>query len=93
MTKRSQRNASIEQLWESDSACAAGTALLAAPIALAKSILFVNQESIDKALFRSDGARRSPQVKNPDRNWGQDKLKTSKASKVGEIKKLDRTCI
>ncbi|MEG4286904.1 hypothetical protein QUB68_27755 [Microcoleus sp. A006_D1] len=53
----------------------------------------VNQESTDKVLFRSDGARRSQKVTNPDRNWGQDKLKTSKASKVGEIWKLDNICI
>ncbi|MBE9188311.1 hypothetical protein IQ270_27690 [Microcoleus sp. LEGE 07076] len=53
MTKRSQRNASIEQLWESDSACAAGTALLAAPIALAKSILSIKNRQIKLYLDRT----------------------------------------
>ncbi|PSB26426.1 hypothetical protein C7B69_11655 [filamentous cyanobacterium Phorm 46] len=66
--------------------------MLAAPIALTKSILLI-QESRNEVLFRSNGARRSQKVTNPDRNWGQDKLKTSKASKVGEIRKLDNICI
>ncbi|MBE9095945.1 hypothetical protein [Tychonema sp. LEGE 07203] len=46
MTKRSQRNASIEQLWESNSPRAASTALLAVPIALAKSILSIKNRQI-----------------------------------------------
>ncbi|MEG5138127.1 MULTISPECIES: hypothetical protein [unclassified Microcoleus] len=92
MTKRSQRNALIEQLWESNNACAAGTALLAAPIALAKSILSIKNRQIK--LYLDPTVRAEAQkVTNPDRNWGQDKLKTSKASKVGEIQKLDNICI
>ncbi|MEG4280370.1 hypothetical protein QUA62_23250 [Microcoleus sp. MON1_C1] len=46
MTKRSQRNAWIKQHWESNSACAASTALLAAPIALTKSILSIKNRQI-----------------------------------------------
>lgn len=92
MTKRSQRKASIERLWESNSACAGSTALLAAPIALAKSILSIKNRQIKLYLDRTVRAE-APQVKTPDRNGGQDKVKTSKASKVGEIQKLDRTCI
>ncbi|MEG4987654.1 hypothetical protein QUB08_18045 [Microcoleus sp. BR0-C5] len=59
MTKRSQRNAWIKQPWESNSACAASTALLASSTGRTHKIDLVNQESTDKALFRSDGARRS----------------------------------
>jgi hypothetical protein len=57
-----------------------------------RKIDLVNQESTDQVLFRPNGARGSQKVTNPDRNWGQDKLKTSKASKVGEIQKLDKIC-
>ncbi len=57
-----------------------------------RKIDLVNQESTDKALLRPDGARGSQKVTNPDRNLGQDKLNTSKASKVGEIRKLDKIC-
>jgi hypothetical protein len=53
MTKRSQRNASIKQLWESKSACAASTALLAAPIALTKSILSIKNRQIKFYLDRT----------------------------------------
>jgi hypothetical protein len=65
MTKRSQRNALIEQLWKSNSACAAGTALLAAPIALTKSILFVNQESTEKFYLDRTVRAEAPKSENP----------------------------
>ncbi|MEG3891931.1 hypothetical protein QT973_16045 [Microcoleus sp. Z1_A1] len=53
MTKRSQRNAWIKQPWESNSACAASTALLAAPVALTKSILSIKNRQIKLYLDRT----------------------------------------
>ena len=52
----------------------------------------VNQESREKFYLDRTVRAEAQKVKKPDRNWGQDKLKTSKASKVGEIQKLDKIC-
>ncbi len=80
MTKRSQRNALIEQLWESNSACAAGTALLAAPIALAKSILSIKNRQIK--LYLDPTVRAEAQkVTAPDRNWGARQAKNKQGFK------------
>ncbi|MEG4531930.1 hypothetical protein [Microcoleus sp. D2_18a_D3] len=91
MTKRSQRNGWIKQPWESNSACAASTALLAAPIALTKSILSIKNRQIKLYLDRT--VRAEANKSKPPIAWGKDKLKTSKASKVGEIWKLDNMWI
>ncbi|UNU26685.1 hypothetical protein [Microcoleus vaginatus] len=64
MTKRSQRNAWIKQPWESNSACAASTALLAAPIALTKSILSIKnrQKSFIYRTVRAEAKKSQPSI-------------------------------
>ncbi|WP_041622684.1 hypothetical protein [Oscillatoria nigro-viridis] len=79
MTKRSQRNASIKQHWESNSACAGSTALLAAPVALTKSILSIKNRKIKLYLDRT--VRAEAKKSKPPIAWGTRQAKNKQGFK------------